>query len=132
MKAAIASAPLIQLTHPPAAPVFFALKYVAAVAVPGFKYAAGIDPAGISRDSEEVKKYKEDPLVKDTATLGTRKCLCINKHFHPTKQNFLIRMACFKISISFKKSQRYAGERRVTSEDVCQDHHSDFGSPRHS
>jgi hypothetical protein len=47
---------------------------------PGLKYSAAIDPNGISRDPEEVKNYVEDPLIKDTATLGCRKCLCINKH----------------------------------------------------
>jgi len=75
LTAAIASAPLIQVTNPPPAPVFFALRYVAAAIVPNFKYAVGIDPSGISRDAAQVEKYKNDPLVKDTATLATRKCI---------------------------------------------------------
>jgi alpha-beta hydrolase superfamily lysophospholipase len=70
----IASAPLVQVTNPPPAPVFFALRYVASVIVPNLHYGVGLDPSGISRDPVEVEDYKADPLVKDTATLATRKC----------------------------------------------------------
>jgi len=78
VKAAIASSPLVQLTHPPAPPVYFALRYVVAPVAPGLKYSAAIDPNGISRDPEEVKNYVEDPLIKDTATLGCLKDMLVN------------------------------------------------------
>ncbi|KAI8583250.1 hypothetical protein K450DRAFT_222701 [Umbelopsis ramanniana AG] len=78
LTAAIASAPLIQLTNPPPAPVFFALRYIAAAVVPNFKYSVGIDPSGISRDPAQVEKYKNDPLVNDAATFATLKDMLVN------------------------------------------------------
>ncbi|KAH8556054.1 Alpha/Beta hydrolase protein [Umbelopsis sp. PMI_123] len=74
----IASAPLVQVTNPPPAPVFFALRYVASVIVPNLHYGVGLDPSGISRDPVEVEDYKADPLVKDTATLATLKDMLAN------------------------------------------------------
>jgi alpha-beta hydrolase superfamily lysophospholipase len=71
--AAISSSPLVRVVNPPPAPIYFVLKNLAAPLIPWYHYSVGLDPKGISRDSEQVKRYVEDPLVKDTATLATCK-----------------------------------------------------------
>ncbi|KAJ2959263.1 hypothetical protein NQZ79_g5226 [Umbelopsis isabellina] len=76
--AAISSAPLVRVVHAPPAPIYFALKNLAAPLIPWYPYTVGLDPKGVSRDPQEVKRYKEDPLINDTATLATLKSMLTN------------------------------------------------------
>ncbi|KAG2212730.1 Alpha/Beta hydrolase protein [Mucor mucedo] len=67
---AIASAPLVTLSMAIPMPKYYALRAVSFV-LPSITIQAGIDPAGMSHDQDEIKKYLEDPLVHDFATLAT-------------------------------------------------------------
>jgi alpha-beta hydrolase superfamily lysophospholipase len=60
----IASSPYLKLAFRPPAWKWQLGKLLEKVA-PGVTVAAGLDPAGISRDPAEVKAYREDPLVHD-------------------------------------------------------------------
>ncbi|MCO5723424.1 alpha/beta hydrolase [Robiginitalea marina] len=60
----IASSPYLRLAFQPPAWKWQLGKLLEKVA-PGVTVAAGLDPAGISRDPSEVKTYREDPLVHD-------------------------------------------------------------------
>lgn len=67
---AIASAPLVTLSMAIPTPKYYALRAVSVI-LPSITIQAGIDPAGMSHDQDEIKKYLEDPLVHDFATLAT-------------------------------------------------------------
>ncbi|GAA5803601.1 Alpha/Beta hydrolase protein [Helicostylum pulchrum] len=67
---AISSAPLVTLSMAIPAPKYYGLRFVSNF-LPSFTIQTGVDAAGISHDQEEVKKYLEDPLVHDFATLAT-------------------------------------------------------------
>ena len=71
---AIASAPLVTLSMAIPTPKYYAIRGIAAI-VPSLTIRAGVDPAGMSHDQEEIKKYLEDPLVHDYATLATCKMI---------------------------------------------------------
>ncbi|KAI7898951.1 Alpha/Beta hydrolase protein [Cokeromyces recurvatus] len=70
LSGAIASSPLITLSMPISSVKYYTLRTLSNI-VPSVTIRAGVDPAGISHDKEEVEKYKKDPLVHDYATLAT-------------------------------------------------------------
>ncbi|KAI8982210.1 Alpha/Beta hydrolase protein [Mycotypha africana] len=72
LRGAIASAPLVTLSMPVPAIKYYPLQFLAKF-LPSITIKAGVDPAGISHDEEEIQKYKDDPLVHDYATLATLK-----------------------------------------------------------
>ncbi|KAK4514104.1 phosphoglycerate kinase [Mucor velutinosus] len=67
---AIASAPLVTLSMKIPMIKYYTIRALAAI-VPSMTIQAGVDPAGVSHDQEEVQKYLDDPLVHDFATLAT-------------------------------------------------------------
>ncbi|CAO3615385.1 unnamed protein product [Cunninghamella echinulata] len=66
----ISSAPLVTLTTPVPAFKYYPLKALSRV-LPNFTIQAGLDPAGISHDQEQVDIYKKDPLIHDYTTIST-------------------------------------------------------------
>ncbi|KAI8387967.1 Alpha/Beta hydrolase protein [Radiomyces spectabilis] len=70
VKGAIASAPLVTLTHPLPAIKYYPLLFISNF-LPNFVISAGLDPKGISHDEQQVEAFKNDPLVHDYATLAT-------------------------------------------------------------
>ncbi|KAL0089710.1 Alpha/Beta hydrolase protein [Phycomyces blakesleeanus] len=70
LQGVISSAPLVTLTTPVHPIKYIPLSMLSKV-FPSFVIRAGLDPNGISQDKEQVKKYIEDPLIHDYATLDT-------------------------------------------------------------
>ena len=60
----IASSPYLRLAFKPPAWKWQLGKFLARVA-PSVTVPSGLDPAGISRDPQQVKAYQEDPLIHD-------------------------------------------------------------------
>lgn len=57
------------------APKYYVLRGVATI-LPSITIQAGVDAKGISHDEDEIKKYLDDPLVHDFATLSTCEFFC--------------------------------------------------------
>lgn len=74
MTGAIAASPLIELSMPISALKYYGLRMVSNL-LPHFVIKADLDASGMSHDQDEVKKFKEDPLVHDYATLSTCKTM---------------------------------------------------------
>ncbi|KAI9280504.1 Alpha/Beta hydrolase protein, partial [Sporodiniella umbellata] len=68
----LACSPLVTLSLPIPTIKNYGLRIVSCV-IPKFVIQAGLSPEGISHDQEEIRKYKEDPLIHDFATLNTLK-----------------------------------------------------------
>ncbi|KAI8973861.1 Alpha/Beta hydrolase protein [Pilobolus umbonatus] len=69
---AIASAPLIELSMPLPAIKYYGLMFLSYF-IGSLVINVGINPDGISTNKEEVKRYMEDPLVHDYATIKSMK-----------------------------------------------------------
>ncbi len=67
--ALIATSPWLKLTHPPAKALGKILGLMTKIA-PGLTISNGLNPEDISRDKEEVEKYKQDPLVHGKISIG--------------------------------------------------------------
>lgn len=65
-------APLVTLTLP-VSPLRYYPLMLASKILPSWVIQAGLDAKFISHDEEEVRKYKEDPLIHDYTTLSTGK-----------------------------------------------------------
>ncbi|ORE08627.1 alpha/beta-hydrolase [Rhizopus microsporus var. microsporus] len=71
---AIAASPLIELSMPIPALKYYGLRMISNL-LPHFVIRADLDASGMSHDQDEVKRFKEDPLVHDYATLATLKSM---------------------------------------------------------
>ncbi|TVR83332.1 MAG: alpha/beta hydrolase [Chitinophagaceae bacterium] len=69
IKASILSSPWIELAFEPPAYMLFLAKSVGRI-FPSFSQSTKLDVHALSKQSEEVKKYIEDPLVHDKITAG--------------------------------------------------------------
>ncbi|KAI8061594.1 Alpha/Beta hydrolase protein [Gongronella butleri] len=72
--AAIASAPLVQLTVPVPALKYYPLK-IASYVIPSVTTRSPLDPNLMSHDATEVEKYINDPLINDFISLGTARAI---------------------------------------------------------